>query len=226
MGFETWARGLPRRGRPASERVELGSLVPRPKQRTPQLREQVLTAAVGLLARDGVAGLTARSVAREAHTSTPAVYELFGDKGGLVRELFFEGFRTLGRYLEACAESPDPRDDLVRLAAAYHDFIRENPTLAQVMFSRPFTTFDPSRSELEAGSFVRALIIERVRRCADAGLLVGDEMDIAHVLVALVQGLAAAENDGRLGSTRKSIDRRWTLAVESLLNGLSRRSSA
>ena len=30
-----------------------------------------------------------------AATSTPAVYELFGDKAGLVRELFFEGFRML-----------------------------------------------------------------------------------------------------------------------------------
>ena len=30
-----------------------------------------------------------------AQTSTPAVYELFGDKAGLVREVFFEGFRLL-----------------------------------------------------------------------------------------------------------------------------------
>jgi hypothetical protein len=30
------------------------------------------------------------------HTSVPAVYELFGDKAGLVREIFFEGFRRLG----------------------------------------------------------------------------------------------------------------------------------
>jgi len=45
------------------------------------LRDHVLSVAVGLLAREGVAGFTARSVAREAQTSTPAVYELFGDKG-------------------------------------------------------------------------------------------------------------------------------------------------
>ena len=46
--------------------------MPRPKQRTPELRDHVLTAAIELLARDGVAGFTARSVAREAQTSTPA----------------------------------------------------------------------------------------------------------------------------------------------------------
>jgi AcrR family transcriptional regulator len=186
------------------------------------LREHVLSVAVRLLAREGVEGFTARSVAREAETSTPAVYELFGDKGGLVREVFFEGFRLLRRRLDTLSASDDPRANLVQLVETYRDFIRENPVLSQVMFSRPFTTFDPSRSELEAGSSVRIFIIERVRRCIDVGLLHGEETDIAHVLVALTQGLAAAENARRLGSTPESIDRRWALAVNAVLDGLSR----
>ena len=69
--------------------------MPRAKQRTPELRDRVLLHAVDLLARDGVAGFTARRIAREAATSIPAVYELFGDKAGLLREVFFEGFRLL-----------------------------------------------------------------------------------------------------------------------------------
>jgi AcrR family transcriptional regulator len=56
--------------------------VPRPKQRTPALREHVLEAALALLAAEGVQGFTARKVASTAGTSTPAVYELFGGKGG------------------------------------------------------------------------------------------------------------------------------------------------
>jgi AcrR family transcriptional regulator len=196
--------------------------VPRPKQRTPELRDHVLSVAVGLLARDGVEGFTARSVAREAQTSTPAVYELFGDKGGLIRELFFEGFRRLQRHLETFLESEDPRADVVRLIALYREFIRENPVLSEVMFAHPFTDFEASRSELRAGASVRSLIVARVRRCIDAGLLEGDESDIALVLIALAQGLAVAENANRLGSTRESVDRRWTLAVDALLDGLSR----
>lgn len=73
--------------------------MPKTKQRTPELRDYVMSVAVGLLAEQGVAGFTARGIAREAKTSTPAVYELFGDKWGLVREVFFEGFRLLRRYL-------------------------------------------------------------------------------------------------------------------------------
>jgi AcrR family transcriptional regulator len=65
--------------------------MPRTKQRTPQLRDRVLQAAVDTLTTDGVAGFTMRKIADGAGTSTPAVYELFGDKAGLVREMFFEG---------------------------------------------------------------------------------------------------------------------------------------
>jgi AcrR family transcriptional regulator len=195
--------------------------MPRPKQRTPELRDHVLSVAVGLLAREGVEGFTARNVAREAQTSTPAVYELFGDKGGLIRELFFEGFRRLRHHLETFVESDDPRADVVRLIALYREFIRENPVLSEVMFAHPFTDFEASRSELRAGAVVRSLIVARVRRCIDAGVLEGDESDIALVLITLAQGLAVAENANRLGSTRESVDRRWTLAVDAVLDGLS-----
>ena len=181
----------------------------------------MLSVAVGLLAREGVAGFTTRSVAREANTSTPAVYELFGDKGGLVRQVFFEGFRRLRDHLETVGHSDDPRTELVGLVELYRSFIRENPVLSEVMFSRPFTDFEPGPSELEASSSVRIFIVERVRRCIDAGLLRGEETDIAHILVALTQGLAAAENARRLGTTEKSIDRRWALAVNAVLDGLS-----
>jgi AcrR family transcriptional regulator len=194
--------------------------VPRPKQRTPQLRDHVLSVAVELLAVEGVSGFTARRVAQEAETSTPAVYELFGDKGGLIREMFFEGFRLLHRHLQSSLESEDPRADLVALVDLYRDFMRERPVLSEVMFAHPFTDFQASSVELRAGRSVRDLILSRVRRCIDAGLLRGDEADIAHVLMAMTQGLAAAENANRLGSTRESIDRRFRLGIDAALDGL------
>jgi AcrR family transcriptional regulator len=201
-------------------------IVPRPKQRTPELRDSVVSAALELLAREGVAGFTARSVARAAQTSTPAVYELFGDKGGLVRELFFAGFRLLRERLEASAESNsedgggDARGELLAMLARYRAFIGENPVLAEVMFSRPFSDFDPSEDERAAGESVRVFVVERVRRCVEAGVLHGEETDLAHVIVAAVQGLALAENARRLGTSRESVERRWRLALDGLLHGL------
>lgn len=184
------------------------------------MRERVLQAAVQMLASDGVAGFTTRRLAHHASTSAPAVYELFGDKAGVVREVFFEGFRALGRRLEAIQPSSDPSSDLVGVIRAFRAFVRENPVLAELMFSRPFADFDPGPAERRAGDDVRELIVTTVRRCIETGMLAGDPTDIAHVLVALAQGLALQETAGWLGSSQASMDRRWDLAVTAVLRGL------
>lgn len=173
-----------------------------------------------MLAREGVAGFTTRKVAEGANTSTPAVYELFGDKAGLVRDVFFEGFRLLRHHFDQLENTDDPRADVIRLFEIYRAFIREHPVLSHVMFSRPFSDFDPRPAERQAGAAVRELIVARVRRCIDAGVLAGDETDIAHVLVAMAQGLAAAEIASRLGTSRASVDRRWALGIAAVLEGL------
>jgi AcrR family transcriptional regulator len=200
--------------------------MPRTKQRTPELRDRLLMAAVDLLAEEGAAGLTARSLAARAQTSAPALYELFGDKSGVVRELYFEGFRQLFGELAALSETADPIADLWALAAVYRRFIRSNRELAEVMFSRPFTDFSPGPEEAAATSSVRVLIVGRVRRCIEQGRLRGDETDVAHVLVALIQGMAFAEAAGRLGTSTESIERRWRLAVGTALNGFGSRPSS
>jgi AcrR family transcriptional regulator len=194
--------------------------MPRAKQRTPELRERVLAAAVRMLASDGVAEFTTRRVAQQASTSTPAVYELFGDKAGLVREMFFEGFRTLGRRLTELTLTEDPRADLISVIRSFRLFVRENPVLADLMFSRPFADFDPGPAERRAGDEVRQFIVAAVRRCVAAGVIGGDETDIAHVIVAMAQGLAGQETAGWLGRTQASMDRRWDLAITAVLDGL------
>jgi AcrR family transcriptional regulator len=193
--------------------------MPRRKLRTPELKQRLRDAAVEVLAREGPGGFTTRGVAGAAETSTPAVYELFGDKAGLVREVFFEGFRVLRWELAATPETEDPVADLGALAVVYRAFINESPQLARVMFSRPFSDFDPGPSELEASGSVRILVVSRVQRCIDAGKIEGDATDVAHGLVALIQGLAEAEISRRLGTNQESVDRRWKLAIDGMLAG-------
>ncbi len=66
-------------------------------------------------------------------------------------------------------------------------------------------------------------ITGHVRRCLDAGVLAGDETDIAHVLLGLAQGLAAQETAGWLATSQASADRRWSLAFQATLDGLAAR---
>jgi len=122
--------------------------------------------------------------------------------------------------LEEVRESDDPRADLVAVIEVLRHFVRDNPVLAEVMFSRPFAHFQPGPDEARAGGAVREFIVERVLRCIASGLLAGDATDIAHVLVALAQGLAAQETGGWLGTSKASVDRRWALGIQATLDGL------
>ena len=195
--------------------------MPRAKQRTPELRDRVLEVAVNALGDHGLSGFTTRRVADLAGTSVPAVYELFDDKAGLIREVFFEGFRMLGRELATVPVTDDPLADVERLVPVFRRFCSERTALARVMFSRPFASFDPGPDEVAAGASVREVFIGRIERCIDAGLLAGDATDIAHVLLAMVQGLALQEAGRWLGSSGASVNRRWTLGVRMLLRGFA-----
>jgi AcrR family transcriptional regulator len=180
----------------------------------------LLEVAMSVLASEGVEGFTTRRVAEQASTSTPAVYELFGDRAGLVREMFLEAFRRLSGRFENLPESDDPEADLRDGIYAFRSFARDNPELVQLMFARPFSDFHPAPEDLQAGTSTREFVIRRVRRCLDAGIMAGDATDIAHVLLAACQGLAIQETAGWLGTSGKSRDRRWALATTAVIEGL------
>jgi AcrR family transcriptional regulator len=194
--------------------------VPRKKERTDELRNHILHIAQTILEREGVSGFTTRRIAQGAGTSVPAVYELFGDKAGVLREVFFEGFQMLRKRYGLLQESDDPRADLVDVLYTIRSFVQAHPVLANLMFSQTFSSFNPGPIELKAGNSVRSFLVKRVRRCLESGILVGNETDIAHVLLALTQGLCAQEQAGWLGTSKASINRRWQLAIHATLNGL------
>ena len=195
--------------------------MPRPKQRTPELAERVLRAGVELLGREGVDALTARRLARAAGTSPAAIYELFGDKAGVVRALFFAGFEHLAAGLGEPGPAARDPGALLGLAQRYRGFVVANPAWSALMFSRPFAQFDPGPDELAAGAAVRGRITAAIDAAIERGALSGDTEDIAHAYVALIQGLAAAESAHRLGSSEASVARRWELGVRALLRGFA-----
>lgn len=181
----------------------------------------MLHAAVAMLADEGLAGFTTRKVANGASTSIPAVYELFGDKAGLVREILFEGFRRLQAQLARLEATDDPRADLEWLIDQFRSFVRANPVLAHVMFGRPFGDFDPGEQDAAAQAAMNSQFVRCVARCVDAGIIAGDPLDVAHILLAFAQGLLAQETAGWLGSTEDSKNRRWTMAFDAVLAGLA-----
>jgi AcrR family transcriptional regulator len=191
----------------------------RPKQRTPELRDHVLLTAQNTLERHGIEGFTTKHIADDADTSVPAIYELFGDKAGLVRELFFVGFTKLAEALSATPTSDDPRANVVALAKAFRSFSIANPALANLMFSRSFASYTPSADDLAQADTSLRIVLRVVKRCIAIGVLHGDPIDVAHVLLGLLQGLVAQESAGWLGKSAASRNRRWDLALAMFFDG-------
>jgi AcrR family transcriptional regulator len=99
-----------------------------------ELRELILDASTELIETAGLAGLSAREIARRIDYSPGTLYNIFENLDDLV--LTIEG-RLLDRLAAALAEVPksgDARQRLHRLAQRYLEFTHENPRLWNLLF--------------------------------------------------------------------------------------------
>jgi AcrR family transcriptional regulator len=140
------------------------------------------------------------------------VYTLFGDKRGLIRAMYAEGFHRLARRFAELEPTADPLRDLIALGRAFRANALANPHLFDLMFGSPFPDFRESGNSPESFSTFQALV-DSVRRCMEAEVIPsGDPLDLALVLSAQVSGLAGMEIKGWLGTPAEA-DRRWDLAL-------------
>ncbi|KWX68352.1 TetR/AcrR family transcriptional regulator [Mycobacterium sp. NAZ190054] len=96
--------------------------------------DRLVAAGVRLMERDGLAALSARSVATEAGTSTMAVYTHFGGMTGLLDAIAVEVFARFTRVLTEIPDTDDPVADFLTMGLAYHEFALANPARYQLMF--------------------------------------------------------------------------------------------
>jgi AcrR family transcriptional regulator len=95
-------------------------------------REQLLDAALGLIAEHGYDGVSMEGVAREAGVTKPVVYDIFPNRGELLRALLQrEEERALRELATAIPfpppADPDPDDVLVDGIVAYLRAVAANP---------------------------------------------------------------------------------------------------
>ena len=190
----------------------------RPREHSEETRARILGAASRLLAEEGVAGVSVRRVADEADTTTRAIYTLFGDKEGLLRQLFHDAAETMTRYHEAVPEADDPVEEILALADAYRRSALEHPHgYGLLLDGAPGFTPDQNDARVAQRSFTR--VLQAFERWGDEGRLGGREARmIALEMWALVHGLASFELAGRLGSRRQATQR-WNDAVSNAVSG-------
>ena len=158
----------------------------------------VRAAAERLVAEGGPAALSVRAVAREAGTTTRAVYSLFGSKEALlVDALARDAFEFLYEEIDASPETDDPVADLIAVGVTAFRVVLEHPAAYRIAFQRVVPSLDPGPELTDARSRAWSQLQAKVRRLEEANLL-GDRSvhEAAVVFNAMLEGLANAELRG------------------------------
>ncbi len=101
------------------------------------LKNALIAAGVEILAREGVAGLGLRNVAKQAGVSHSALYAHFADKQALIAAISTEGLKQLYMTIEEslAAHRDDPAALLVEISLSYLRFALEEPDRFKLMYS-------------------------------------------------------------------------------------------
>jgi AcrR family transcriptional regulator len=191
----------------------------RRKEHDQETAAALLDAAERTIAQDGVDALSLREVARDAGTTTRAVYSLFGSKDGLLGALGVRAFNLLQREGEALATTDRPDADLVEGALMFRRFALEHPALYEIAFHR----CDPAVSPRYRAARLDALatLERRFEPLADADALGGRSVsDAAMQFALLCEGLAWGYE---LRGTPQPSDaeRFWRSAAHALITGFA-----
>ncbi|MGI5242832.1 TetR/AcrR family transcriptional regulator [Dactylosporangium sp. CA-139066] len=198
----------------------------RPREHGADTRAALLAAAGELVHAEGPAAVSVRRVADAVGTTTRAVYSLFGDKEGLLRELSVDVAETMRRHHEAVPVCDDPLAELPLLVAGYRAAALERPKLYDLFMGMVHAGADPDDPvfRLVYASFER--VLHTIRRGLDLGLFPGrDEFSVGRHLFAMVHGLASLELRGILGDPGTAAQV-WSRATEATLTGLTTPPSA
>lgn len=100
------------------------------------LREALIDAALGLIARKGPEGFTFAEAAREAGVSAAAPYRHFKDREELVLEVARRGYEQFAERLAKAWDGgkPDANTALKHVGQAYLEFARTDTALFSAMF--------------------------------------------------------------------------------------------
>jgi len=166
------------------------------------LHEALLKAAVTVLERDGLAGLTLRAVAREAGVSHAAPTHHFGDLTGLLSELAAIGFRQFNTAMVAARASETlPPMKALAGAKAYVAYAQAHPGMYGLMFrTERLDMSRPSLCEAADTAFAGlagAVAATRHEEIDGAALSLQQAAAIARAW-SLVHGFTMLLLDGRL----------------------------
>jgi AcrR family transcriptional regulator len=202
--------------------------VGRPREHDETTRAALLEATERLVARDGAGALSVRAVAREAGTTTRAVYSLFGSKDGLLVEaLASRAFEYLFAEIARLPTTRDPAADLVAIGVrVFRRLVLEHPGLYRIAFQRVVPGLGAGPELTEARQRAWQQLLDRINRLeATGGLSETSPEEAAIALIAMYEGLGNAELRGNVLRTLPAgrEEQVWHDSLERLVRGFGAR---
>lgn len=119
-----------------------------------QLRELIIRSAHDIIAENGLAGMSAREIARRIGYSAGTLYNLFDSLDDLVLQVEAQLLDSLERRLAELPNESSSNSQLNRIARTYVSFGREHPNLWNLI----------SQHEIPPGMAVPSWYTERLER--------------------------------------------------------------
>jgi AcrR family transcriptional regulator len=192
-----------------------------------QLRELILDAAQDIIEAQGLAGLSAREIARRIEYSPGTIYNMFENLDDVVLHVEARVLEALDKRLAALLQEGNSAGRVNRLAQAYLAFTHEKPRLWNLLFEHHM----PAKAALPAWYQQRLEgLMGRVEEALAPLFPAGREADrqrAARVLWAGVHGITSLSTADKLSVvTTESASRLVDDLVSTYLAGLAGSPSA
>jgi AcrR family transcriptional regulator len=169
-----------------------------------QTREEILDAAIAVMAEHGVAALNLTEVARRVGLRQPSLYQYFDSRTAVYDALFERGTRAHSELIATAIEGSPGGWAAVRAACRETlRFASEQPALAQLLFNRVVPGFVPSEHAYAPSVRGVELIRAAVAAAVEHGELhqaAATEPGLA-ILLAVVAGFGSQHNANEPGVT-------------------------
>ena len=119
------------------------------------IREEIKTAARGLMAQEGSSGLSIRAIGREMEMTAPALYHYYPSRDALLTDLILDAFNSLGAEVEKtrAAHMGEPASNqLLAVCLAYRQWALEHPTDFALIYGTPIPGYDAPGDETVAAA--------------------------------------------------------------------------
>lgn len=165
-------------------------------------RARILEAAWTLAARDGIAAISLRDVARLVGMRAPSLYNYFPSKNAMYDAMFAEAATDAGAIVAGRPHFADARRQLRATVRAFVGWCVANPIRYQLVMERPIPGFTPSPQSFA----ITVANLGTIRSDLEATGVAGDKaIDLFRAVVVGLVSLQVANDPG---------GDRWTRLVD------------